>query len=178
MRRIVLIFILNCFMWPCQAFADSSGYADQGGGDNRGYANNHVPPYTRDGGPNLIYHWIEGGGARLYWNSVAYPKQVRLMGARFKDPADVPILTMKEQPKRTVKRRYRARNTRRKCTPRRKTTVALKPMATKPNVSPKLGPVTPKPSPSNTETPKPVTPKPVPMQAADPVGHVPPERLQ
>ena len=68
-----------------------------------------VPQWTRDGQLNLTHEWIEHGGARLYWNSLLTPRQVRLVGMRFKDPADRPFLMLDEpvaqKPAKASKRR-------------------------------------------------------------------------
>ena len=52
-----------------------------------------APPTTANGGSNLTHHWIEDGGARMYWNTLNDPRQIRMSGARFSDPASVPPLT-------------------------------------------------------------------------------------
>ncbi|MCR5814817.1 MAG: hypothetical protein K6G15_10050 [Desulfovibrio sp.] len=68
-----------------------------------------VPQWTQDGQLNLTHEWIEHGGARLYWNSLLTPRQVRLVGMRFKDPADRPFLMLDEpvaqKPAKASKRR-------------------------------------------------------------------------
>ncbi|MBR3663342.1 MAG: hypothetical protein IKN64_01650 [Desulfovibrio sp.] len=69
-----------------------------------------VPQWTRDGQHNLTHEWIEHGGARLYWNSLLTPRQVRLMGMRFRDPADRPLLMIDEPP---AKKPARSRSHRR-----------------------------------------------------------------
>lgn len=51
------------------------------------------PPQTLpDGGPNLNEAWLRHGGARLYWNTLMQPRQLRMAGANFADPAAVPQL--------------------------------------------------------------------------------------
>ena len=54
-----------------------------------------IPPTTRDGQTNLTYHWLHHGGGRLYWKALTHPLQIRLNGARFVDPASVPLLLTK-----------------------------------------------------------------------------------
>ena len=52
-----------------------------------------APPQTLpDGGPNLNAAWLRHGGARLYWNTLMQPQQLRMVGAGFADPAAVPEL--------------------------------------------------------------------------------------
>ncbi len=50
------------------------------------------PALLPSGGVNLDEAWIQDGGARLYWNTLVIPRQVRMGGARFADPAAVPEL--------------------------------------------------------------------------------------
>ena len=157
-----VLCLVGCFLWPVEATSQE-------------YANNHVPAYTQDGAPNLVYHWIEGGGARLYWRSVPYPKQVRLMGSQFRDPADVPILKMYERP---PKKYYGRRKVKVRKARKRPVKQVVRRNLPKPKEQPKsqvkLGPVKAK---TTTAQAKPKA-KTVPMQAADSVGKVPPERLQ
>ncbi|WP_298033443.1 hypothetical protein [uncultured Desulfovibrio sp.] len=51
-----------------------------------------LPELTPSGGVNLDEAWIQNGGARLYWNTLVSPRQIRMGGARFVDPAAVPEL--------------------------------------------------------------------------------------
>ena len=170
MRRIIGTIIVVCLsLWPDLIFG-------------QGLANNYVPPVTSDGAPNLNYHWIEGGGARLYWNSIYYPRQMRLNGATFRDPADVPFLVMNEcDQTKKVKRYYRKRNPcgktyRSKAKPKTKTKVKT-PKVAKRKLPPRRVRSHKLTLPANKPTDQ-AQPSPVKMQAADPVGHVPPERLQ
>lgn len=52
----------------------------------------HLPALLPSGGVNLDEAWIQDGGARLYWNTLVIPRQLRMGGARFVDPAAVPEL--------------------------------------------------------------------------------------
>ena len=51
-----------------------------------------LPVLLPSGGVNLDEAWIQDGGARLYWNTLVIPRQIRMGGARFVDPAAVPEL--------------------------------------------------------------------------------------
>lgn len=51
-----------------------------------------LPAFLPSGGANLDEAWIQDGGARLYWNTLVIPRQLRMGGARFVDPASVPEL--------------------------------------------------------------------------------------
>lgn len=51
-----------------------------------------LPAALPSGGANLDEAWIQDGGARLYWNTLVIPRQLRMGGARFTDPAAVPEL--------------------------------------------------------------------------------------
>lgn len=70
----------------------------------------HLPKYMPSGADNLDYDWIEDGGARLYWNDVIIPQQLRMNGAYWIDPALVPQLL---PDKSTPRRRYYPRKKRR-----------------------------------------------------------------
>lgn len=65
----------------------------------------HVPAYLPDGATNLDSVWTQDGGARLYWNSVVIPQQLKMAGATWVDPALVPEL-ITTQPKVHRKRYY------------------------------------------------------------------------
>lgn len=52
----------------------------------------HLPTLLPSGGVNLDEAWIQDGGARLYWNTLVIPRQLRMGGASFVDPAAVPEL--------------------------------------------------------------------------------------
>lgn len=53
-----------------------------------------------------VQDWKDYGGARLYWLSVAYPRQIRMGGLPYVDPASHPLLTpeQKAPARRTVRR--------------------------------------------------------------------------
>ncbi|WP_165174566.1 hypothetical protein [Desulfovibrio sp. ZJ369] len=51
-----------------------------------------LPAFLPSGGANLDQAWIQDGGARLYWNTLVIPRQLRMGGASFVDPASVPQL--------------------------------------------------------------------------------------
>lgn len=79
----------------------------------------HLPYFLPNGAVNLDEAWIEYGGARPYWNSVTIPRQLRLGGASWVDPALVPELLA--APKQaTPVRKWTRRSTRkiRKAMPR------------------------------------------------------------
>ena len=53
-----------------------------------------------------LQDWKDYGGARLYWLSVAQPRQIRMGGAPFVDPASHPLLNAPDKtPPRRSKRR-------------------------------------------------------------------------
>lgn len=59
------------------------------------------------GGVNLDELWLQSGGARLYQNTLVHPRQIRMGGASFVDPASVPVLFLQPTPatkRRTVSR--------------------------------------------------------------------------
>lgn len=58
-----------------------------------------------------VQDWKDYGGARLYWLSVARPRQIRMGGLPFVDPASHPLLTpeTKAPVRRAVTRRKAAR---------------------------------------------------------------------
>lgn len=67
-----------------------------------------VPPYLPNGAINLDYIWTQDGGARLYWNTVLIPQELKMGGATWQDPALVPQLFPPQQPsavRRPVARR-------------------------------------------------------------------------
>lgn len=62
-----------------------------------------------------VQDWKDYGGARLYWLSVAQPRQIRMGGLPYVDPASHPLLTTEE--KAPVRRSStRKRSTRRQTT--------------------------------------------------------------
>ena len=66
----------------------------------------HLPNYLPNGAANLDEVWTQNGGARLYWNSVYIPRQLKLAGATWVDPALVPELNLQPQ-KAAVKKTWR-----------------------------------------------------------------------
>ena len=62
-----------------------------------GVAESSLPQTLPDGGPNLTESWMRTGGARLYWNTLTQPRQIRMVGAAFADPAAVPELMSSPQ---------------------------------------------------------------------------------
>ncbi|OXS29091.1 MAG: hypothetical protein BCS36_01315 [Desulfovibrio sp. MES5] len=62
-----------------------------------GVAESSLPQTLPDGGPNLTEAWMRTGGARLYWNTLTQPRQIRMVGAAFADPAAVPELMSSPQ---------------------------------------------------------------------------------
>ncbi len=66
----------------------------------------HLPEYLPNGAINLDEVWIQDGGARLYWNAVIIPRQLKMAGATWIDPALVPQLLPQKQA-RPASRYYR-----------------------------------------------------------------------
>ena len=66
-----------------------------------------LPAYLPDGAVNLDEAWIQDGGARLYWNTLLIPRQLKMAGATWVDPALVPPLFAPPQAKQP-RRRWRA----------------------------------------------------------------------
>lgn len=62
-----------------------------------------LPAYLPNGAVNLDEAWIEDGGARLYWNTLLIPRQLKMAGATWVDPALVPPLFAPQQPKQPRK---------------------------------------------------------------------------
>lgn len=80
-----------------------------------------LPAYLPNGAVNLDEAWIQDGGARLYWNTLLIPRQLKMAGATWVDPALVPPLFAPPQQKQPRKR-WRAP---RKATARPVTTVKV-----------------------------------------------------
>ncbi|WP_165075311.1 MULTISPECIES: hypothetical protein [unclassified Desulfovibrio] len=80
-----------------------------------------LPAYLPNGAVNLDEAWIEDGGARLYWNTLLIPRQLKMAGATWVDPALVPPLFPPQQAKQPRKR-WRAP---RKAAPKAVTTVKV-----------------------------------------------------
>lgn len=69
-----------------------------------------LPEYLPNGAINLDEVWIQDGGARLYWNNVIIPKQLKMAGNYWIDPALVPqLIPEKQTPVRRVWRKSRTR---------------------------------------------------------------------
>ncbi len=68
-----------------------------------------LPEYLPNGAVNLDQAWIQDGGARLYWNTLTIPRQLKMAGARWVDPALTPELFPAEKPKARSSKTYRAR---------------------------------------------------------------------
>lgn len=60
-----------------------------------------------------VQDWKDYGGARLYWLSVAQPRQIRMGGLPFVDPASYPLMNAEEKApaRRSATRRRSARQT-------------------------------------------------------------------
>ena len=80
-----------------------------------------LPAYLPNGAVNLDEAWIQDGGARLYWNTLLIPRQLKMAGATWVDPALVPPLFPPQQAKQPRKR-WRAP---RKAAPKAVTTVKV-----------------------------------------------------
>lgn len=78
-----------------------------------------MPEYLPDGAVNLDAAWIQDGGARLYWNTLLVPRQLKMAGATWIDPALTPQLLT---PPKTAAPRKRWKP-RRKAAPRQVVTV-------------------------------------------------------
>lgn len=65
----------------------------------------HFPEYLPNGAVNLDEAWIQDGGARYYWNTIIVPRQLKMGGAYWIDPALVPQLVT--EPAKKAVRRYR-----------------------------------------------------------------------
>lgn len=84
-----------------------------------------LPEYLPNGAVNLDEAWTQDGGARLYWNTVIIPRELKMAGAYWIDPALVPQLTIQKQ--YPVKRRYyRRRVTQTTKAPKNAASTALK----------------------------------------------------
>lgn len=108
--RTSLFFFRCLLLFAALAVTSFANARAEGGGADQ------VPPTMPNGAPNLTWHWIEGGGARLYQNTILTPRQVRLMGARWVDPASVPPLCLSndqadpcQRKQRRTHRRHRPR---------------------------------------------------------------------
>lgn len=69
-----------------------------------------LPEYLPNGAINLDEVWTQDGGARLYWNDVIIPRELKMAGNAWIDPALVPqLIPEKQTPVRRAWRRSRAR---------------------------------------------------------------------
>lgn len=69
-----------------------------------------LPEYLPNGAINLDEVWIQDGGARLYWNDVIIPRELKMAGNAWIDPALVPqLIPEKQTPVRRVWRKSRSR---------------------------------------------------------------------
>lgn len=67
-----------------------------------------LPEYLPDGAANLDAAWIQDGGARLYWNTLLVPRQLKMAGATWVDPALTPQL-LAPPAKTAPRKRWKAR---------------------------------------------------------------------
>lgn len=112
--KIKLLVLSICILYSSAAFAapaNPPGYEPTL--PVQDYGEPHLPAYLPNGAVNLDETWIQDGGARLYWNTVRIPRQLKMGGNVWIDPALVPELF--QQQKAQAKRRY--------YTPRRKAQV-------------------------------------------------------
>lgn len=71
-----------------------------------------LPEYLPNGAINLDEVWTQDGGARLYWNNVIIPRELKMAGNYWIDPALVPqLIPEKQTPVRRVWRGRKARAT-------------------------------------------------------------------
>ena len=108
--RISLFFFRSLVLFAALVISSFAGLRAEASGVDQ------VPPIMPNGASNLTWHWIEGGGARLYQNTIVTPRQVRLAGARWVDPASVPPLCLSndqgdpcQRKQRRTQRRHRPR---------------------------------------------------------------------
>lgn len=78
-----------------------------------------LPAYLPNGAVNLDEAWIQDGGARLYWNTLLVPRQLKMAGATWVDPALTPQL-LEPPAKAAPRKRWKAR---RKAAPKQVVTV-------------------------------------------------------
>ena len=96
-----------CLALICCFFLGSLGFDQAWAGSNEQF-----PAYS-NGRRNLTNDWTEGGGARLQWNVPITPRQVRLAGMSFADPAAVPLLCTDCPDVKKPVRRYKKRKAKR-----------------------------------------------------------------
>lgn len=86
-----------------------------------------LPEYLPNGAINLDEVWIQDGGARLYWNNVIIPKELKMAGNYWIDPALVPqLIPDKKAPVRRVWRKARTTKVRKVKVPPNVASTALK----------------------------------------------------
>lgn len=115
MKHAILILIA-CLLAPCIVYAaepisTQPAYdpipGELGAGNER--LTVPLPPsfptYLPNGAINLDEAWIQDGGARLYWNMVVVPRQLKMGGAYWVDPALVPVL-IQQSPQKAARRSY------------------------------------------------------------------------
>ena len=67
-----------------------------------------LPAYLPNGAVNLDEAWVQDGGARLYWNTLLVPRQLKMAGATWIDPALTPQL-LAPPAKTAPRKRWKAR---------------------------------------------------------------------
>ena len=86
-----------------------------------------LPEYLPNGAINLDEVWIQDGGARLYWNDVIIPRQLKMAGNYWIDPALVPqLIPEKQTPVRRVWRKSRTSKVKKVKVPSNVASTALK----------------------------------------------------
>ncbi len=86
-----------------------------------------LPLYLPNGAINLDAVWTQDGGARLYWNNVIIPKELKMAGNYWIDPALVPqLIPEKKAPVRRVWRKARKVRTKKVNVPPNVASTALK----------------------------------------------------
>lgn len=87
----------------------------------------HLPMYLPNGAINLDAVWTQDGGARLYWNNVIIPKELKMAGNYWIDPALVPqLIPEKQAPVRRYWRKARRVKTKKVNIPPNVSSTALK----------------------------------------------------
>lgn len=131
------------------------------------------PEYLPNGAINLDQAWIQDGGARLYWNTIVVPRQLKMGGAYWIDPALVPqlVINPQKQPARRYYRRAKPSAAKSPAPPNAASTALKSPAIPLPVEPVPAQPVVPSPfSPAQTRQPVVAAP-----DAASPVA---PPRLQ
>ena len=110
---LLLVLVFGLFSGQALA-ASASGYIgyDQGppisiapSAQNPVQLPPQLPAFLPNGAINLDEAWVQNGGARLYWNTLLIPRQIKMSGATWIDPALTPqLFPPKTQPVR--KRSY------------------------------------------------------------------------